>query len=226
MNQSPKFNQFCESVLDKASETVIEARGKTFYMVAPTVEREGLIGYENLVANFTDEKPATAEEIIDVIQRNSEEPDNHKAAVDVFRELIDSNFLSAEVEKTPGEFENEPKPEELKDEPEVVDKKEEIETGDEEEKEEGSPLPPPEEDEADTFERDNEEPSVLGKDESESEEEEDDIPASTLLKKEREKKTQRSSQMVKMITNLLKRRGKSDEEIGNYLNHYQTKGLV
>ncbi len=238
-----KFDQLSTLGIARAETTLLEAQGPTYYGLNPEFDSSKLTGFDQLVANFVETKAATADEIVDVIQRNSENPDDRTAALEVFRNIIDSNIVVPSAPPEAGnseEAESEPDEAALAQEPEVkVDPTEPVvpATADEEEDEEeksttAGAVPPPEEDEADTFEPAAQAKSRVADVSPEADELEDgdedldDTPTSELVKKDKAARLKKQQQAKGLVHYLFSKRGKSPEEADAYFNQLAAQGKV
>lgn len=221
-----KFDQLCDMVIESAETAIKNSQDKTYYSLSPEYDSSKLTGFDQLVANFLDSKTATADEIVDIIQRNSEHPDDRGPAQEVFRNLVDSNIVVQSVAPDSDEEEKEPDASTLAKEPEV-DLKEPIApppTEEEEEKDEASAVPPPEEDEGDTFE-----PAAIAKSrvaavspeaedlEDDDEDYKDDRPVADLVKAEKENNIKKDKQSDGLIRYMYAKQGKSPEDAEAYI---------
>lgn len=231
-----KFEQLCSFVVERAETAINEAQGNVYYGLNPEFDSSKLTGFDQVVANFLETKPATADEIVDVIQRNSEDPTNRTAAIEILRNLVDANVITpnATPNAVEGEPEGEPDPVALAKEPEV-DVTEPVAAPvapeDEEEETTGSAIPPPEEDESDTFE-----PAAVGNSRIEKiappadddlnvgdEDDLDDTPTSELVRKDKQKMLKKQQQMANLVRYVYQKRGKSPEEAQAQINRLQQK---
>ena len=229
-----KFDDLCTLVVERAESGL--SNGTQTYGLNPEFDSSALTGYDKLAANFVEAKPATADEIINVIASNSDEPDNKQAAQAVFTNLIDSNVLIPAAASEEEASEGEPAAAELEKEPEVAVEEPAVavaqvagEEEGQEEKDEGSALPPPEEDEAATDQAlgmKNRVQDVSPEADSDEGDEDDDTPASVLLKREKEKTERLKQQKANLVRYLFKKRGKSPEEAEQYISHLAAKGLA
>lgn len=227
-----KFDEFASLVVERAESTT--PKTGTTYGLNPEFDSAALTGFDRLAANFVEEKPATAEEIINVIKANGDDG-NEESAISIFRNLIDSKILIPKSSEEETEVEGEPAAAELEKEPEVAVEDpaaavQSVTAVDDvgEEEEEGSAVPPPEEDEADTFQQPEVKSRVadISPEEPEIEDDNDDTPASVLLKKEQQKQARMKDQARKLVNYIWAKRGKSPEEAAKYLEHLKAKGLA
>jgi len=228
---SSNFDKLYNMVVERAESTIRESANKVVYGLNPEFDPSGLTGFDKLAANFVEEKPATSDEIIDVIQRNSEDPENRNAALDVFKNLVDSNILVPTSPTEPETAEDgEPDAAALEKEPEV-----EVEptapvvaSTDEEEDEEddSTPVPAADKDEEDTFAAPEVTSGIENTANTDEEDVDDDTPASVLLKREQEKKQKKRAQLSNLVKYMFQKRGKSPEEADAYLQQAAAKGLV
>jgi hypothetical protein len=236
-----KFDQLCNLVIERAEASINEAQGPVYYGLNPEFDSSKLTGFDQLVANFLETNPATADEIVDVIARNSEDPENRSAAQEVFRNLVDSNIVVTSAPPQPeGEEapEGEPDAAALEQEPEVdvnepVTPPPAAEEEEEGEEEQSAPVPPPEEDEADTFEpaaapvKSRVADVAPEADEVPGDEDElDDTPTSQLVANERQKALRKRQQMEGLIRYLHQKRGKTPEEAQAYIDRLAAEGKL
>ena len=227
-----KFDTLCNLIIERADAAIADTKPATVYKLNPEYNSAELTGVDRLVANFVEDVPATAEDIIDVIIRNSEGNEDITSAQELFSNLVDSNLITATDDNTTDD--NEPSDADISitgdddidvNAPIVIPPEE---TGEEEEEEEedGSSVPPPEMDEADTFDTDTTKSRVedISPDaETVTDEEDiDDTPVSELISKDKKKR----DQMTKLIKHIYSKRGKSPEEAQAHIDRLISQNKI
>lgn len=236
------FDRLCNLVIERAESHLTEAQNTVYYGLNPEFDSSKLTGFDQLVANFLETKPATADEIVDVVQRNSEDPDNRNGAIEALRNLIDGKVIIPTTAPTAGgteETEGEPDAAALQQEPEVdvtapvVPPQAEEEDDEEQGSTTAGAVPPPEEDEADTFEpptvaKNNIQDIAPPADELDDElgDENDDTPTSELVKRENAKSARKQQQMSNLVRYIYQKRGKTPEEAEAHLQQLRASGKL
>lgn len=223
-----KFDTLCNLIIERADASIADAKPVTVYKLNPEYNSAELTGVDRLVANFVEDVPATANDIIDVIVRNSDDTEDITSAKELFSNLLDANVITVATDDT--STEDEPSDSEISntdDEdvnaPIVIPPESSDE--DDEDEDEGSSVPPPEEDESDTFDANNIKSRVEDispEAETISDEEEDDIPTSELISKASKKR----DQMVKLIKHIYSKRGKSPEEAQAHIDRLISQNKI
>lgn len=233
-----KFTDLCNLVLENVDRTLKENYDEPVYQIIPDLDRESITGPAKLVADFTDVKPATIDEIIEALKTSGEMDD--ETAANVVRNLIDSNSLQpaeltapepVEAEPTPGDLAAAEVPDEAASATAPVVPSEDDE---EAEAEVTKPLvttPPPvavEEPEADGEDEENLDTggirSQLDTDSEEDElDDDDDTPVGELIRKENQNRQKKEQQMERMMRFVLSKRGKSPEEIEQYITQMRAR---
>lgn len=223
-----KFDTLCNLIIERADAAIADTKPVTVYKLNPEYNSAELTGVDRLVANFIEDVPATADDIIDVIVRNSDDIEDVAAAKEAFSNLLDANVITVATDDT--STEDEPSDSEISntdDEdvntPIVIPPESSDE--DDEDEDEGSSVPPPEEDESDTFDANNTKSRVEDispEAETISDEEEDDIPTSELISKASKKR----DQMVKLIKHIYSKRGKSPEEAQAHIDRLISQNKI
>lgn len=223
-----KFDTLCNLIIERADASIADAKPVTVYKLNPEYNSAELTGVDRLVANFVEDVPATANDIIDVIVRNSDDTEDITSAKELFSNLLDANVITVATDDT--STEDEPSDSEISntdDEdvnaPIVIPPESSDE--DDEDEDEGSSVPPPEEDESDTFDANNTKSRVEDispEAETISDEEEDDIPTSELISKASKKR----DQMVKLIKHIYSKRGKSPEEAQAHIDRLISQNKI
>lgn len=232
-----KFDNLCSLIVENTNKTIREANDTT-YGLNPEYNSSGLTGFDKLAADFVEARPATANEIVDIIRQNSENPDDRNAAQEIIRNLIDSGILvPAEAEPQGGEAEAEPDAAALAQEPEVEvepaavvqpPQAPEEEVDGTEDDATAVPTPAADSDEENTFAR----PEVTSGIENtaggddELNDDLDDAPVGDLVKKEQANKAKKSQQLSNMMRYLFQKRGKSPEAAEQYIQNAKAKGLI
>lgn len=223
-----KFDTLCNLIIERADASIADAKPVTVYKLNPEYNSAELTGVDRLVANFVEDVPATANDIIDVIVRNSDDTEDITSAKELFSNLLDANVITVATDDT--STEDEPSDSEISDTddedvnaPIVIPPESSDE--DDEDEDEGSSVPPPEEDESDTFDANNTKSRVEDispEAETISDEEEDDIPTSELISKASKKR----DQMVKLIKHIYSKRGKSPEEAQAHIDRLISQNKI
>lgn len=224
-----KFDTLCNLIIERADASIADAKPVTVYKLNPEYNSAELTGVDRLVANFVEDVPATANDIIDVIVRNSDDTEDITSAKELFSNLLDANVITVATDDT--STEDEPSDSEISstdDEdvnaPIVIPPESSDE--DDEDEDEGSSVPPPEEDESDTFDTNSTKSRVEDiSPEAETisdEEEDDDIPTSELISKASKKR----DQMVKLIKHIYSKRGKSPEEAQAHIDRLISQNKI
>lgn len=223
-----KFDTLCNLIIERADASIADAKPVTVYKLNPEYNSAELTGVDRLVANFVEDVPATANDIIDVIVRNSDDTEDITSAKELFSNLLDANVITVATDDT--STEDEPSDSEISstdDEdvnaPIVIPPESSDE--DDEDEDEGSSVPPPEEDESDTFDTNSTKSRVEDispEAETISDEEEDDIPTSELISKASKKR----DQMVKLIKHIYSKRGKSPEEAQAHIDRLISQNKI
>ena len=223
-----KFDTLCNLIIERADASIADAKPVTVYKLNPEYNSAELTGVDRLVANFVEDVPATANDIIDVIVRNSDDTEDITSAKELFSNLLDANVIIVATDDT--STEDEPSDSEISDTddedvnaPIVIPPESSDE--DDEDEDEGSSVPPPEEDESDTFDTNNIKSRVEDispEAETISDEEEDDIPTSELISKASKKR----DQMVKLIKHIYSKRGKSPEEAQAHIDRLISQNKI
>lgn len=223
-----KFDTLCNLIIERADASIADAKPVTVYKLNPEYNSAELTGVDRLVANFVEDVPATANDIIDVIVRNSDDTEDITSAKELFSNLLDANVITVATDDT--STEDEPSDSEISstdDEdvnaPIVIPPESSDE--DDEDEDEGSSVPPPEEDESDTFDANSTKSRVEDispEAETISDEEEDDIPTSELISKASKKR----DQMVKLIKHIYSKRGKSPEEAQAHIDRLISQNKI
>lgn len=223
-----KFDTLCNLIIERADASIADAKPVTVYKLNPEYNSAELTGVDRLVANFVEDVPATANDIIDVIVRNSDDTEDITSAKELFSNLLDANVITVATDDT--STEDEPSDSEISntdDEdvnaPIVIPPESSDE--DDEDEDEGSSIPPPEEDESDTFDANNTKSRVEDispEAETISDEDEDDIPTSELISKASKKR----DQMVKLIKHIYSKRGKSPEEAQAHIDRLISQNKI
>ena len=68
-----KFTSLCNLVLENMERTLRENAAEPVYAVPANIDRDGLTGVQKVIADFTDTKPATVDEIIDIVRNENPE---------------------------------------------------------------------------------------------------------------------------------------------------------
>ena len=223
-----KFDTLCNLIIERADASIADAKPVTVYKLNPEYNSAELTGVDRLVANFVEDVPATANDIIDVIVRNSDDTEDITSAKELFSNLLDANVITVATDDT--STEDEPSDSEISstdDEdvnaPIVIPPESSDE--DDEDEDEGSSVPPPEEDESDTFDTNSTKSRVEDispEAETISDEEDDDIPTSELISKASKKR----DQMVKLIKHIYSKRGKSPEEAQAHIDRLISQNKI
>ncbi len=223
-----KFDTLCNLIIERADASIADAKPVTVYKLNPEYNSAELTGVDRLVANFVEDVPATANDIIDVIVRNSDDTEDITSAKELFSNLLDANVITVATDDT--STEDEPSDSEISntdDEdvnaPIVIPPESSDE--DDEDEDEGSSVPPPEEDESDTFDANNTKSrleDISPEAETISDEEEDDIPTSELISKASKKR----DQMVKLIKHIYSKHGKSPEEAQAHIDRLISQNKI
>ena len=223
-----KFDTLCNLIIERADASIADAKPVTVYKLNPEYNSAELTGVDRLVANFVEDVPATANDIIDVIVRNSDDTEDITSAKELFSNLLDANVITVATDDT--STEDEPSDSEISntdDEdvnaPIVIPPESSDE--DDEDEDEGSSVPPPEEDESDTFDANSTKSRVEDispEAETISDEEDDDIPTSELISKASKKR----DQMVKLIKHIYSKRGKSPEEAQAHIDRLISQNKI
>lgn len=223
-----KFDTLCNLIIERADAAIADAKPVTLYKLNPEYNSAELTGVDRLVANFVEDVPATANDIIDVIVRNSDDTEDITSAKELFSNLLDANVITVATDDT--SIEDEPSDSEISstddedvDAPIVIPPESSDE--DDEDEDEGSSVPPPEEDESDTFDTNSTKSRVEDispEAETISDEEEDDIPTSELISKASKKR----DQMVKLIKHIYSKRGKSPEEAQAHIDRLISQNKI
>lgn len=224
-----KFDTLCNLIIERADAAIADAKPVTLYKLNPEYNSAELTGVDRLVANFVEDVPATANDIIDVIVRNSDDTEDITSAKELFSNLLDANVITVATDDT--SIEDEPSDSEISstddedvDAPIVIPPESSDE--DDEDEDEGSSVPPPEEDESDTFDTNSTKSRVEDiSPEAETisdEEEDDDIPTSELISKASKKR----DQMVKLIKHIYSKRGKSPEEAQAHIDRLISQNKI
>lgn len=223
-----KFDTLCNLIIERADASIADAKPVTVYKLNPEYNSAELTGVDRLVANFVEDVPATANDIIDVIVRNSDDTEDITSAKELFSNLLDANVITVATDDT--STEDEPSDSEISstddedvDAPIVIPPESSDE--DDEDEDEGSSVPPPEEDESDTFDTNSTKSRVEDispEAETISDEEEDDIPTSELISKASKKR----DQMVKLIKHIYSKRGKSPEEAQAHIDRLISQNKI
>jgi hypothetical protein len=230
-----KFTDLCNLVLENVERTLKENAEEPVYAVPAEVDRDSLSGIARLVADFTDVKPATVDEIIEMIKNNVEGATD-ETAVDAIQQLVDTDTIKPVEPSIASDEEQGPSEGDIVttvEEP-VVDPAEVVASASEEEEEqESAPLVPStpvasaepevadETDEENTFASKPVRGAISGGEEEEDmldDDDEDDTPTSELLKRERMGQDNKAKARDKALRYILKQRGKSDAEIEQFLN--------
>lgn len=223
-----KFDTLCNLIIERADASIADAKPVTVYKLNPEYNSAELTGVDRLVANFVEDVPATANDIIDVIVRNSDDTEDITSAKELFSNLLDANVITVATDDT--STEDEPSDSEISntDDEDVnapIIIPPESSDEDDEDEDEGSSVPPPEEDESDTFDANNTKSRVEDispEAETISDEEEDDIPTSELISKASKKR----DQMVKLIKHIYSKRGKSPEEAQAHIDRLISQNKI
>lgn len=229
-----KFDTLCNLIIERADAAIADTKPVTVYKLNPEYNSAELTGVDRLVANFIEDVPATADDIIDVIVRNSDDSDDIEdvaAAKEAFSNLLDANVITVATDDNT--IDDGPNDSEISNTTDDVDVNSPIvippESGDEDDKDEdeGSSLPPPEEDESDTFDTDKtksrvEDISPEAETISDEADEDDDTPTSELLGKAKQKR----DQMVKLIKHIYSKRGKSPEEAQAHIDRLISQNKI
>lgn len=230
-----RFDNLINTILEQAGLAEASTPSPVQYTLNPEVDSSKLsTSYDQAIANFLETKPATVEEIKEIITRSlADSNDESTTPEDIFRELVDKNIIVPASTEAPIE-DNEPDANDLAKEPEV-DVNEPVTVPPEAEEEDDgidgkdSSVPPPEEDEADTF---NDTP-VKGHlddfsdiDNINHEDEDDDTPTSELIKKDSEKQAKKQDQLKKLTRFLFKKRGKTEQEADEYFDRLNKAGKI
>ena len=224
-----KFDTLCNLIIERADASIADAKPVTVYKLNPEYNSAELTGVDRLVANFVEDVPATANDIIDVIVRNSDDTEDITSAKELFSNLLDANVITVATDDT--STEDEPSDSEISntDDEDVnapIVMPPESSDEDDEDEDEGSSVPPPEEDESDTFDANNTKSRVEDiSPEAETisdEEEDDDIPTSELISKASKKR----DQMVKLIKHIYSKRGKSPEEAQAHIDRLISQNKI
>lgn len=223
-----KFDTLCNLIIERADASIADAKPVTVYKLNPEYNSAELTGVDRLVANFVEDVPATANDIIDVIVRNSDDTEDITSAKELFSNLLDANVITVATDDT--STEDEPSDSEISstDDVDVNDPiviPPESSDEDDEDEDEGSSVPPPEEDESDTFDANSTKSRVEDispEAETISDEEEDDIPTSELISKASKKR----DQMVKLIKHIYSKRGKSPEEAQAHIDRLISQNKI
>lgn len=224
-----KFDTLCNLIIERADASIADAKPVTVYKLNPEYNSAELTGVDRLVANFVEDVPATANDIIDVIVRNSDGTEDITSAKELFSNLLDANVITVATDDDTS-TEDEPSDSEISDTddedvnaPIVIPPESSDE--DDEDEDEGSSVPPPEEDESDTFDANNTKSrieDISPEAETISDEEEDDIPTSELISKASKKR----DQMVKLIKHIYSKRGKSPEEAQAHIDRLISQNKI
>jgi len=225
-----KFDTLCNLIIERADASIADAKPVTVYKLNPEYNSAELTGVDRLVANFVEDVPATANDIIDVIVRNSDDTEDITSAKELFSNLLDANVITVATDDDTS-TEDEPSDSEISDTddedvnaPIVIPPESSDE--DDEDEDEGSSVPPPEEDESDTFDANNTKSRIEDiSPEAETisdEEEDDDIPTSELISKASKKR----DQMVKLIKHIYSKRGKSPEEAQAHIDRLISQNKI
>ena len=225
-----KFDTLCNLIIERADASIADAKPVTVYKLNPEYNSAELTGVDRLVANFVEDVPATANDIIDVIVRNSDDTEDITSAKELFSNLLDANVITVATDDDTS-TEDEPSDSEISDTddedvnaPIVIPP--ESSDDDDEDEDEGSSVPPPEEDESDTFDANNTKSRIEDiSPEAETisdEEEDDDIPTSELISKASKKR----DQMVKLIKHIYSKRGKSPEEAQAHIDRLISQNKI
>ncbi len=225
-----KFDTLCNLIIERADASIADAKPVTVYKLNPEYNSAELTGVDRLVANFVEDVPATANDIIDVIVRNSDGTEDITSAKELFSNLLDANVITVATDDDTS-TEDEPSDSEISDTddedvnaPIVIPPESSDE--DDEDEDEGSSVPPPEEDESDTFDANNTKSRIEDiSPEAETisdEEEDDDIPTSELISKASKKR----DQMVKLIKHIYSKRGKSPEEAQAHIDRLISQNKI
>lgn len=224
-----KFDTLCNLIIERADASIADAKPVTVYKLNPEYNSAELTGVDRLVANFVEDVPATANDIIDVIVRNSDGTEDITSAKELFSNLLDANVITVATDDDTS-TEDEPSDSEISDTddedvnaPIVIPPESSDE--DDEDEDEGSSVPPPEEDESDTFDANNIKSrieDISPEAETISDEEEDDIPTSELISKASKKR----DQMVKLIKHIYSKRGKSPEEAQAHIDRLISQNKI
>lgn len=223
-----KFDTLCNLIIERADASIADAKPVTVYKLNPEYNSAELTGVDRLVANFVEDVPATANDIIDVIVRNSDDTEDITSAKELFSNLLDANVITVATDDT--STEDEPSDSEISntDDEDVnapIVMPPESSDEDDEDEDEGSSVPPPEEDESDTFDANNTKSRVEDispEAETISDEDEDDIPTSELISKASKKR----DQMVKLIKHIYSKRGKSPEEAQAHIDRLISQNKI
>ncbi|MCZ2337659.1 MAG: hypothetical protein LC127_05540, partial [Chitinophagales bacterium] len=89
-----KFDTLCNLIIERADASIADAKPVTVYKLNPEYNSAELTGVDRLVANFVEDVPATANDIIDVIVRNSDDTEDITSAKELFSNLLDANVIT------------------------------------------------------------------------------------------------------------------------------------